>query len=128
MSETGTQVLIAIISAAVPTLVGFLCVWLKSLYDNNKSKIKNEKVREVLGQVTDMVTSAVVTTTSTYVKELKAAGSFDKEAQAEAFRRTHDAVMAQLTTDAADILRETYGDIETFLTTKIEQAIEATKK
>lgn len=128
MSETGTQVLIAIISAAVPTLVGFLCVWLKSLYDNNKNKIKNEKVREVLGQVTDMVTSAVVTTTSTYVKELKAAGSFTAEAQEEAFRRTHDAVMAQLTTDAADILRETYGDLETFLRNKIEETIEATKK
>lgn len=127
MSETGTQILIAIISAAVPILVGYLCVWLKSLYEDKKNKIKNEKVREVLGQVTDMITSAVVTTSSTYVKALKASGSFTAEAQEEAFKRTHDAVIAQLTTDAADIIRETYGDLETFLKNKIEATIEYTK-
>ena len=42
------NLLYAIITAAIPVLTGFLCKWLASLYENNKSKIKNEKVQLVL--------------------------------------------------------------------------------
>ena len=70
------KILIAVITAVVPVLAGFLSTWLKSLYDNNKIKIKNEKAQVTLGLVTDMIVAAVETTTGTYVKELKKAGTF----------------------------------------------------
>ena len=126
--EVLQNVLYAVITAAVPVLTGFLCKWLASLYENNKTKIKNEKVQTVLGQVTDMITAAVETTTSTYVKQLKTDNLFDANAQKDAFNKTFDAVTKQLTEDAKNIIVETYGDVEIYLTNKIEQIVEEMKK
>lgn len=122
------KILIAVITAVVPVLAGFLSTWLKSLYDNNKTKIKNEKAQVTLGLVNDMIIAAVETTTSTYVKELKKAGTFDAEAQKEAFNKTWVAVQAQLTTDAKTVIQDVYGNVEAFLTNKIEQTVEELKK
>ena len=126
--EVLQQVLYAVITAVVPVLTGFLCKWLASLYENNKAKIKNEKVQVVLGQVADMITAAVETTTSTYVKELKTENLFNAEAQKEAFKKTFDAVKKQLTEESTKIIEETYGDVEEYLTNKIEQLVEKLKK
>ena len=122
------NLLYAIITAAVPVLTAFICQYLQSLYEKNKDRIKNEKVQTVLAQVTDMIVSAVETTTNTYVKELKKDGIFDADAQKEAFNKTYNAVTKQLTDDAKNIIIETYGDVETYLINQIEQKVEQLKK
>lgn len=121
------NLLYAVITAAVPVLTVFLCNWLKSLYVANKEQVGNEKVQLVLGNVTDMVISAVVTTTNTYVKELKAENLFDKEAQLIAFNKTKDAVMAQITEDSAAIIESVYADIDVYITNLIERYVEELK-
>ena len=117
-----------IITSTVKLFTVFVCRYRQSWYEKNKDKIKNENVKLILGQVTDVITSAVQTTTSTYVKELKANNLFDADAQKEAFKRTYDAVIKQLTDDAKKIIAETYGDVETYLTNQIEQKVEEQKK
>ena len=121
------ELLLAIITAAVPVITGFICKWLQSLYESNKNKIKNDNTQFILGQVTDMIATAVVTTTSTYVKNLKANELFDEEAQKKAFNKTFEAVKHQLTDEARKIIEASYGDVETYLTNKIEQFVEQLK-
>jgi hypothetical protein len=122
------QILYAIIVAAVPVITTYVCKWLQSLYENNKSKIKNEKMQTIIGLVADMIAASVETTTSTYVKELKSNDMFDADAQKEAFNKTFNAVKRQLTEDSIKIIAETYGDVDMYLTNKIEQLVEQTKK
>lgn len=122
------NLLIAIITASVPILTTYLCSFLKSLYDNNKANIKNERTRFVLGQITDMIVAAVETTTSTYVQQLKADNLFNKEAQKEAFKKTYNTVTKQLTKESMDIITENFGDMETYLTNQIERFVEELKK
>ena len=122
------NILYGVITAAVPVITGFVCKWLASLYTNNKAKIKNETTQVVLGQVTDMIVSAVETTTSTYVKQLKADNLFDADAQKEAFNKTFEVVKKQLTEESTKIIEESYGDVETYITNKIEQFVEKLKK
>lgn len=122
------DLLIVIITAAVPVITTFVCKYLQLLYEDHKNKIKNERAQVVLGQVVEMIGSAVQTTTSTYVKQLKADSLFDKEAQKEAFQMTYDTVKCQLTDEATAIIEEVYNDVETFLATKIEQMVEEMKK
>ena len=121
------NLLFAIITAAVPVITGFVCQWLQSLYEGNKNKIKNENAKVVLDRVTEMITSAVETTTSTYVKHLKANNLFDADAQKEAFNKTFEAVKKQLTSEAEAIIANSYGDVETYLINKIEQIVEQLK-
>lgn len=122
------NILYAVITAAVPIITGFVCKWLASLYENNKIRIKNERANVILGQVTDMIIAAVETTTSTYVKELKANNLFTKELHKEAFKKTFDTVKKQLTEESTEIITAIYGDIDEYLTNKIEQLVEETKK
>ena len=122
------ELLFAIIAAAVPVATTFLCKWLVSLSEANKVKIKNEKAQATIGLVTDMIVATVETTTSTYVKNLKAENLFDADAQKEAFNRTFEAVKKQLTEDSKKIIADTYGDVETYITNKIEQFVEELKK
>lgn len=122
------QICYAVIAAAVPVLTTFVCKWLQAVYESNKSKMQNEKVQVVLGQVTDMIAAAVETTTNTYVKELKANNVFDIDAQKEAFRKTFDTVQKQLTADSVQIITDAYGDADIYITNKIEQLVEQTKK
>ena len=128
MSEVLQNVLYAVITAAVPVITAFVCRWLVSLCESNKTKVKNEKVQAILGQVTDVVVAAVETTTNTYVKQLKADNLFDADAQKEAFNKTFEAVKKQLTEESTKIIAETYGDVEAYLTNKIEQFVEELKK
>ena len=121
------EILFAIIAAAVPVATTFLCKWLVSLSEANKVKVKNEKARATIGFVTDMIVAAVETTTNTYVKQLKAENLFDADAQKEAFNKTFEAVQKQLTEDSRKIIAETYGDVETYITNKIEQFVEELK-
>lgn len=127
MLEFLQNLLFAVIAAAVPVVTTYLCKWLTSLSENNKTKAKNEKTKAVLEQITDMIVSAVETTTSTYVKQLKADNIFSEEAQKEAFNKTFETVKKQLTEESQKIIAETYGDVETYLTNKIEQFVEELK-
>ena len=122
------NILYAVITAAVPVITTFVCTWLASLYENNKTKIKNERAKVVLEQVKDMIVAAVETTSSTYVKALKAENLFDSNAQKEAFNKTFEAVKKQLTEESSKIIEEAYGDVETYLINKIEQFVEELKK
>lgn len=122
------NIVYAVITAAVPVLTVFVCKFLQSLYDNKKNQIKNETVRCTLENVTQMIISAVETTSATYVKQLKKDNIFDEEAQKEAFMITYDSVRKQLTSDSLAIINQIYGDIDVYLKNQIESAIESSKK
>lgn len=92
-----------------------------------KEKIENEKIDKYVGMVADTVRDCVITTTQTYVDSLKAAGSFDAEAQKEAFNRTYENVLALLSDEVKAYIVEFYGDIKTYLFNKIESEVKFQK-
>jgi len=118
----------AVITAAVPVITVFLCNWLKGLYEGNKERIANEKAQTVIGNVVDMVISAVTATSNTYVKALKAENLFNADAQKEAFNKTKNVVVAQITKDSAAIIESVYGDLDLYVDTLIERYVEELKK
>lgn len=122
------EILYAVIAAAVPVITIYVCKFLQTLYESKRTEVKNDNVRAVLDRVTNMIIAAVGTTTSTYVKQLKAQNLFDLEAQKEAFKKTYDAIQKQLTEESIEIIKTTYGDVEIFITNKIEQYVEELKK
>ena len=92
-----------------------------------KQKSKNEMVDKYLGILNDSICNAVLTTTQTYVEALKKEGKFDLEAQKAAFEKTFEAVMAVLTEDAKEVLTEAIGDLNVYVTNKIEAEVRLTK-
>lgn len=121
-----------ILEAILIPLVGFLTAELikffKAKSAEASAKTSNETFQKYLGMLTDTVVTCVETTNQTYVDALKKAGSFDKDAQKEAFTKTYQAVLTILTEEAKDYLTEAVGDFETLLTNKIEAAVKESKK
>ena len=121
------ELLFAAIAAAVPVATTYFCKWLVSLVEANKVKVENEKAQATIDLVKDLIIAAVETTTSTYVKNLKAQNLFNEDAHKVAFNKTFEAVQKQLTEDSKKIIAKTYGDVDTYITNKIEQFVEELK-
>lgn len=75
----------------------------------------------------ETITSCVIATTQTYVSSLKNQGKFDAEAQKKAFNMTYEAVMSLLTEEATKYLNEAVGDLQLYITQKIEADVNLNK-
>ena len=92
-----------------------------------KQKTTDELANKYLNMLNDTIQNAVLATTQTYVESLKKQGKFDAEAQKAAFKQTYDAVTKVLTDDALKYLIMSVGDLETYITNKIEANVKLSK-
>jgi predicted Holliday junction resolvase-like endonuclease len=115
--------IIPLIIAASGLLIAFISAKTKQI----KEKTESDTVDKYLGMLEDTITKAVIATTQTYVEALKNKNAFDEEAQKEAFKKTYDAVIAVLTEDAKKYLVEAVGDLESYITTRIEYNVKVCK-
>lgn len=107
--------------------VAFLVNWLKKKANELKVKTDNDILNKYIDMLTDTITSCVIATNQTYVDSLKKQGSFDAEAQKQAFTMTYKAVLDILTEEAKTYLAQAVGDFDTFLTQKIEAEVKLEK-
>ena len=101
-------------------LFGILC---RTAVAYLKNRTECDKIRETLDDVEHMLTSVVNATTQTYVSVLKEKGSFDREAQKIAFEKSFSAAKSLLTEKAISIITENFGDLDEWLTQKIEEKV-----
>lgn len=88
---------------------------------------ENTVVAKYITLLADTITDCVVATNQTYVNNLKDKNAFDEQAQAEAFRRTYESVMAVLSADAKEYLTHIYGDLSAYITNRIEAEVHANR-
>ena len=126
------KILQQIFELCVIPLLGILTTYLvKLIRKKNKEldeKVSKEVSRKYIDMLADTITDCVVSTNQTYVDALKAANAFDKEAQKKAFELTYNKIMNVLTEDAKEYLTTIYGDLEIYITTKIESEVKLYKE
>lgn len=126
------EILQQIFELCVIPLLGILTTYLvKLIRKKNKEldeKVSKEVSRKYIDMLADTITDCVVSTNQTYVDALKAANAFDKEAQEKAFELTYNKIMNVLTEDAKEYLTTIYGDLEIYITTKIESEVKFYKE
>ena len=108
-------------------LTGFLIKFLKAKEKEINDKLENETLEIYITMFNDTIIACVMATTQTYVEALKKENAFTKEAQEEAFKRTYDAIMATLNEEAKKYLTKIYGDLEIYLTNRIESEVKLQK-
>lgn len=82
---------------------------------------------KLVAEIATALASAVAMVSQTYADALKAAGSFDEAAQKQALSMALAACLASLSQSAKDYIERTYGDINAYLTTRIEAEVRAQK-
>lgn len=125
------DILYKVFEVAIIPLLGAATLYLITLIDAKKKEIKDktksETAKKYIEMLDDTIINCVVATNQTYVDALKKAGSFDAEAQKQAFKLTYDAVMAILTDEAQVYLNEAIKDLNAYITNKIESGVVAAK-
>ena len=126
------EILQQIFELCVIPLLGVLTTYLvKLIRKKNKEldeKVSNNISRKYIDMLADTITNCVVSTNQTYVDALKEANAFDKEAQKKAFELTYNKIMNVLTEEAKEYLTAIYGDLEIYITTKIESEVKSHKE
>ncbi len=122
------DIIISIISVVVTSIVlPLITIGGTKLIQYLNQKIKDEKTRNVLTGITQIVERAVRSVFQTYVESLKKSGTFDKEAQLKALSFAKTEVMKELSDDAIDFIKSNYGDIQGFIANQIEATINILK-
>lgn len=104
-------------------LTKFAVDFLSAKRDELKAKTDSLVADKYIDMIYETIHDCVVATNQTYVNNLKETNAFTKEAQDEAFRKTMEAVLAILSEDAKEYIRETTGDLNTYLTQLIESEV-----
>ena len=126
------EILQQIFELCVIPLLGILTTYLVKLIRKKNeeldAKVSKEVSRKYIDMLADTITDCVISTNQTYVDALKDANAFDKEAQKKAFELTYNKIMNVLTEDAKEYLTTIYGDLEIYITTKIESEVKLYKE
>ena len=127
-----TMALLAeIMEVVVVPLLGIITAYVIKWVDTKIEDIADERdsaiEKKYLDMLSDTITDCVVATTQTYVDSLKKQGKFDAEAQKVAFNQTYSAVMGILSEEAKEYLTVAVGDLNLYITQKIEAEVNATK-
>ena len=126
------DILYKVFEVAIIPILGAATLYLVTLIHAKKQelteKAKNETTKKYLEMLDKTITDCVIATNQTYVDALKKAGSFDAEAQQQAFQLTYNAVMAILTDDAQEYLNEAIKDLNAYISTKIESQVVVVKQ
>ena len=127
----GTELLTQIFEVCILPLLGILTTffvkWVNARIGEISDSRKNETEKKYLDMLNNTISDCVIATTQTYVDALKKQGAFDAEAQKVAFNMTYEAVIKLLTNEAQIYLNEAVGDLNLYITQKIESEVNLNK-
>lgn len=121
------QILEVCIIPLLGIATAYFIKWVNAKSLEIQNKVDNDTADKYIAMLDDTICACVIATTQTYVEALKKDNAFTKEAQAEAFNLTFNAVMAVLTDEAKEYLTEFYGDLTAYITNKIEAEVQLNK-
>lgn len=127
MNEAVFNLLMAVVTAAVTALSVFVAAFVKKKGEQAAAETNSTLLKDVIEEVTGIVSIAVSAVSQTYVDELKKAGSFDAEAQKQALAMALAACIKAISPATKAFIEETYGDLTEYLTTYIEAEVRKQK-
>ena len=125
--ELITQIFEVCIIPLLGVLTAFFVKWVNVKTAEIADTRKNETEKKYINMLNNTISDCVIATTQTYVDALKKQGAFDAEAQKIAFTMTYEAVVKLLTDEATEYLNEAVGDLNLYITQKIESEVNLNK-
>lgn len=118
-----------IVLSGLGLIVTGLCSWAVSAFVKwIDSKIEDKRLANLLSNATTIVFDAVQATYQEFVEVLKEQGKFDEAAQQEAKERATKIIQSQLTMAMQQYIEENFGDLQGWISSKIEATIYSLKR
>lgn len=119
-----TEIIIVVINAIVaPLIIWGVMEGAKFL----KEKSKNDKVDSLIDRISEIVVDAVGETKQTLVDGIKGTTEWTDEAKKRVFEQTLNTVKTSIGEPSLELLKDIIGDINVYLTSKIESCVGAMK-
>lgn len=112
--------LLGVLGTALAGLLGAL-IFRATAWINKK--IGNDEIAVAINKLGEVVDATVKLINQKFVDQLKKDGEFNKEAQEEALQEAIKTAKAMITDEVADIIKDHFGDFETYLVAMIEKTI-----
>ena len=127
----GLELIAEIFEICIIPLLGVLTAyfvkWVNAKASEISSTRDSELEKKYIQMLNDTITDCVIATSQTYVDALKKQGAFDAEAQKAAFTMTYETVIKLLTDEATEYLNSAIGDLNLYITQKIEAEVNLNK-
>ena len=104
-------------------LTTYIVKYIQSKREEISVNIDNITIKKYTELISSTITTCVIATNQTYVNALKEQNKFDKEAQKIAFTKTAEAVLSLLTDESKKYIKETFGDLNTYIIQQIEATV-----
>lgn len=104
-------------------LTAYLVKYIQVKAEEIKTTTDNELTKKYVDMLAKTISDCVIATNQTYVDNMKKENAFDAEAQRHAFQVTYAAVLNLLTDEAKVYLEAFYGDLNSYITNKIEAEV-----
>ena len=125
--ELITQIFEVCFIPLLGVLTTFFVKWVNAKTSQLAETRKNETEKKYIEMLNNTISDCVIATTQTYVDSLKKQGAFNAEAQKAAFTMTYEAIVKLLTDEATGYLNEAIGDLNLYITQKIEAEVKLNK-
>lgn len=112
-----------VIMIVVPVATTVLTYLLKTYVEELINKNVQGETAEALKRGLDIITDSVNYVQQTYVDTLKKENKFSAEAQAEALEAAKNRAIELMNTDIQSAIENSYGNLDTYVTTIIESII-----
>lgn len=123
-----STILLMIVAVVGLPLVAYLLTTASAFLRSKAEEIKDKHSRELIQQAITAVEQAVLFVAQTYVDSLKRSGKFDITAQQKALLTAKTAAIEMINDNMKAAIEDGYGSFDTWLDTRIEQTVRATKK
>ncbi len=117
----------AVLTVAIPIISAYLVGLIENKSKAVQSSTGSAIIKDLVASAEKIVTDAVTATNQTFVDDLKKDGKFDAAAAKTAFEQTKAAILKILPEDTKNALATLYGDVDAWLTSKIESTVKNVK-
>ena len=118
----------AVLIAAAPVLTAYVCKLINKAAGLFSAKTNSRVVEKYAYEISDVISTSVTYASQTYVDALKRGGKFNTDEQQAAFELAYKTAKGLLTEGARNFITDTYGDLNAFLTAKIEAEVNTQKR
>lgn len=122
------DILVKVLTSVGILVLANLFVYIGNLSKEKINSIENNKVRDAVVKLFDIIAKCVGATNQTFVKDLKEIGGFDKAAHEEAWNTTKASIENILDKESKEILNKAYGDLNAYINQALEDEVNRQKE
>lgn len=128
MKEVALEIVCGVLAVVIPIITRYVIKLITAKINQIEETTTNENAKVIIDEAEKAISAAVSYTSQTFVEALKKDNLFTKEKQKEALNTALKKTLTMMSENTVNFINNTYGDVNEWVITKIEEAVILEKK